>query len=380
MKLKTLNYAQYEGHPKQWRLTGLSLGEVALIVGKNASGKSRTLSVVNSLAKMLSSAAKTMFVTGNYEVVFDDEGHSLEYKLHYEKSKVISESFVIDTMPRLERHEGGVGRIWAQGIGDWMEFQAPEDQLAAVARQDSIQHPYFAPLHQWANSLYYYPFGSPLGQDRLAIVTKNPDVPFDPKDPVNVIAIFRRGLKEFSDDFKKSVMADMEVIGFPLKDVDTQAPSSLAVVGALPGPLVGMWVQERSLAGDTDQNEMSQGMFRCLSVIIQLNYAQMSSPAGSVLIDDIGEGLDFERSCQLIKLLLKKAEDSGVQLIMATNDRFVMNTVPLEAWSVLQRSGGDSQVFNYGNARTKFDEYKFVGMNNFDFFATDFVNGDAGGN
>jgi predicted ATPase len=105
----------------------------------------------------------------------------------------------------------------------------------------------------------------------------------------------------------------------------------------------------------------------------------MASPAGSVLIDDIGEGLDFERSLQLIKLLLKKAQGSGVQLIMATNDRFVMNTAPLETWSVLQRSGGDSRVFNYGNSKAKFDEFKFAGMNNFDFFATDFVSDGVGG-
>jgi energy-coupling factor transporter ATP-binding protein EcfA2 len=378
MKLKSLNYAQHEGQPKQWRLSGLSLGQITLLVGKNASGKSRTLSVIRSLATLLSSATKLTFTSGNYEVVFDNDGQTLEYKLHYEQNKVVSESFTIGGSLRLDRGAGGFGKIWAEKNNDWMDFQAPEDQLAAVARQDSIQHSYFAPLQLWAQSLYHYPFGSTLGKDRFAVLATDPDVPFDPKDPGNVVAIFRRGVKEFGPAFKQSVMADMDFVGFPLSEVDTQAPSSITISGPFAGPIVVLCVQERTLAGLTDQFDMSQGMFRCLSVIIQITYAQMSSPPGSLLIDDIGEGLDFERSCQIIKLLMKKAQGSGVQLAMATNDRFVMNTVPLDAWSVLQRSGGDSRVFNYLNSKARFDEFKFTGMSNFDFFSTDFVNEDEG--
>jgi len=380
MKLMTLNYTQFEGQPKQWRLSGLSLGNVNLLVGRNASGKSRTLNIINALANLLSSAKKLVFTSGKYEVVFDNDGQTLEYKLHYEQNKVVSESFAWEGKQRLERGAGGVGKIWLEKQQKWMEFQAPEDQLAAVARQDSIQHPYLAPLQQWAQSLYHYRFGSPLGQDRFAILVQDSSVQLDAKNPDNVVPIFRRGLKDFGDAFKRSIMADMDFVGYPLSDVDARAPYSITISGPFPGPLVGLWVQEQTLAGPTDQVDMSQGMFRCLSVIIQITYAHMSSPPGSVLIDDIGEGLDYERSCQIIKLLINKANESNMQLAMATNDRFVMNTVPLEAWSVLQRSGGDSRVFNYWNSRAKFDEFKFTGMNNFDFFATDFVNEEGGSN
>lgn len=57
-----------------------------------------------------------------------------------------------------------------------------------------------------------------------------------------------------------------------------------------------------------------------------------------IVIDDIGERLDYERSCALIELLMSKATTQQVQLIMTTNDRFVMNKVPLEAWTVLHRA------------------------------------------
>jgi hypothetical protein len=54
----------------------------------------------------------------------------------------------------------------------------------------------------------------------------------------------------------------------------------------------------------------------------------MKTPA-TILIDDIGEGLDFDRSSRLIKLLIEIAEkNENIRLIMSTNDRFVMNAVP----------------------------------------------------
>ena len=91
------------------------------------------------------------------------------------------------------------------------------------------------------------------------------------------------------------------------------------------------------------------------------------------LIDDIGEGLDYERSCELIDLLIEKAKSHFVQLIMTTNDRFVMNRVPLEMWTVLNRTGSIVKGYNIHNSAEKFDKFRFTGMSNFDLFATDYL-------
>ncbi len=120
---------------------------------------------------------------------------------------------------------------------------------------------------------------------------------------------------------------------------------------------------------------MSQGMFRTLSILAQVNYAMMKHTADCILIDDIGEGLDFERSSVLIELLRDKAKQSRFQLVMSTNDQFVMNQVPLEEWSVLQRHGSRVTVKNYENSKEAFEYFKFVGLSNFAFFEMDFVNG-----
>ena len=115
---------------------------------------------------------------------------------------------------------------------------------------------------------------------------------------------------------------------------------------------------------------MSQGMFRALSLLVQITYSQLLNKPVCILIDDIGEGLDYNRSTALVKLLIEKAQKTPVQLVMATNDRFVMNNVPLEYWSVMQRIGTVSKIHNYRNSPEIFKKFELTGLNNFDFFSS----------
>ncbi len=119
---------------------------------------------------------------------------------------------------------------------------------------------------------------------------------------------------------------------------------------------------------------MSQGMWRVLSLLVHVNYSRLANPGACVIIDDIGEGLDFDRSCRLIDLLRRKANQSEIQLVMSTNDKFVMNQVPLEEWSVLQRTRNHVSVKNYQNARAEFESFKFTGLSNFSFLEFDAAN------
>jgi hypothetical protein len=97
-----------------------------------------------------------------------------------------------------------------------------------------------------------------------------------------------------------------------------------------------------------------------------------------ILVDDIGEGLDYERAVAIIDLLISKAQSHSMQIIMTSNDRFVMNKVPLPYWSVLKRVGGTVSMFNERNSKKQFDHFKFIGLNNFDFFASDYFNAEIG--
>jgi energy-coupling factor transporter ATP-binding protein EcfA2 len=370
MQLESITYAQFEGRPEEWSITGFSFGNINLIVGKNATGKSRTLNVITALGKLVSGEVKLTFKSGEYKVIFNKDGkkQKLTYVLKYEESNVIEEKLIVDSKIRLNRGPDGKGKIYAVKEGKDIDFQAPPSELACN-RRDSIQHPFFEDLYTWGKNLRHYYFGTQLGKSIYTIPKEGKEEEPNLKDAEQAVAIFNKGRKTYQNQFVDNVKTDMAKVGFNLDDIALGLPISLTFERALFQPQ-GILVKESDLKGKTDQNEMSQGMFRALSLIIQLNYSLLASIPSCILIDDIGEGLDYERSSALIKLLIDKAKNSHVQLIMSTNDRFVMNNVPLEYWSIMQRFSDHSEIYNYRNSRKWFEDFELTGLSNFDFFTS----------
>jgi hypothetical protein len=212
-----------------------------------------------------------------------------------------------------------------------------------------------------------------LNTKKIDAIRKNIDF----KDADQVIGIFKLGEEEIGTPFIEAIKSDMLSVGYKISEVGTKTPSALLSdegdeVSLLDGEPQYIYVQESDLREKTEQGLMSQGMFRVLSLIIQVNYSLLAKQPSCILIDDIGEGLDFERSSAMIELLIKKAETGLVQLIMTTNDSFVMNGVPLDYWSVIERKPGLAKLHNIHNSKQIFDDFKFIGLNNFDFFETQF--------
>src|ERR1700704_3694127 len=91
VRLNSVKYAERLGHPKEWTLDGLTLGPVNLVVGKNATGKTRTLNVIWTLAKMLVAEPKYRPLNAGYDVLFDHGGDTLCYILTIDGGKVTRE-------------------------------------------------------------------------------------------------------------------------------------------------------------------------------------------------------------------------------------------------------------------------------------------------
>ena len=370
MQLESITYAQYEGKPEKWSITDFSFGNINLIVGKNATGKSRTLNIIAALGNLVSGDVKLRYKSGSYKVTFNKNDKKIEYSLKYEDSKVIEEKLIVDSEPKLSRGPGGKGEIYAVKEGKDIEFQAPPSELV-VTRRDNVQHPFFEDLYKWGKNLRHYYFGKEMGQQHYAVFQKDKEEEKpNLKDTDQTVAILNKGKKEYPDKFINSVKADMAKVGFNFEDINVGTPISITFQQVLGGQLQCILVRESDLKGTTDQQEMSQGMFRALSLLIQLNYSLLASIPSCILIDDIGEGLDYERSSALIKLLIDKAKESCVQLIMSTNDRFVMNNVPLEYWSIMQRFSDRSEIYNYRNSKKQFEDFELTGLSNFDFFTS----------
>jgi len=377
MQLTKFSYSEFEGQPREWKLEPLNFGGINLIVGKNASGKSRTINVISGLARLLTGGFKHALNSGTYVACFSEGDDTYEYHLTFKDQEVTREVFSKNQNVLLERSEKGEGRIYAEKARTFLEFQTPQNQLAAVSRRDNLQHHFFEPLHCWAKGVRHFQFGSSLGKNSVALLVKDAPSQIDQWDSEAVIKLFRTGEKSHGVKFKDRILEGMQQLQYDITDIGTGTPSSIIIQAknkdGVATPAVCIYVKEAALSSNTDQHDMSQGMFRALSIIIQLTYAQLSESPSCVIIDDIGEGLDFERSCALIKLLIQHANNSKLQLIMSTNDRFIMNAVPLSHWKLLHRTNSVCRFYTYENSRDLFDEFRFTGLSNFDFFSGDFL-------
>ncbi|MFN6035207.1 MAG: AAA family ATPase, partial [Dolichospermum sp.] len=335
---------------------------INLIVGKNASGKSRILKAINLISNLLSGdeVIRPDCRLKEWKLIFDSdrEDHKKVYILKIENGQVVREIFTIGNKTLLDRKESGEGKVWAEKLRQDIDFQTPPDGVAIFKRRDSIQHPQFEEIYTWANLLRYYEFGTELGKRYLgSINTKNIDL----KDTDKVVDIFISGQKKLGESFLKAIKLDMLSIGYNISEVETKRPASVLFSDKedeMPVKLQCLYVQESDLKDKTEQGLISQGMFRVLSLIIQINYSLLAKKPSCILIDDIGEGLDFERSSAMINLLISKAQSCLVQLIMTTNDRFIMNGVPLEYWSVIERQAGLAKLHNIHNSKEIFDDFK----------------------
>jgi AAA15 family ATPase/GTPase len=389
MKLDIFDYVYNKGLPGEWRVEECQLSPINLIVGKNASGKSKIVTTIYNLSQLLSNSRSLLPQANSFEwhLLFDIDRpeEKTEYILKIEKGLVIKEKLIIGSKsnePLLDRDESGKGTIFAKELDQDIRFQTDPTELAVVKRRDSIQHPFLEDLYQWSSSLRFYEFGTELGKNFIWV----PPFPRDRelskkeikvKDSRSVVGIFVLGKQEIGAQFIQAIISDMKKIGYQLSEIGIKVPSfinsDISAADSSEDLPHSLYIKETDLTSVTEQAEISQGMFRALSLFIQINYSLLASKPSCIVIDDIGEGLDYQRSSSIIKLLIDKAKTGLIQLIMTTNDEFIMNGVPIEYWSVIERTPGSAKLHNIYNSREKIEEFKFIGLNNFDLFTSEFL-------
>lgn len=382
MQLKTVKYSQFDGSERFWNLHEVNFQGINLLVGKNAAGKSKTLSLINGLSIILGENNTLSFGDGDFDVVFQKENKTYRYVLKFHESKITEERLFEGTQILIDRAGDGKGTIISAN-GSPHNFEIPLNELKAN-RRDKTNYPYLEDLYFWASHVRMFNFSSPVGKTSLAIKDigkKDTDYNLKNTDG-GVIPSFSSGRKTFKKAFIDRIIKDFNSIGFDIEDIDIGSIASVnfQIIENPNAVISAMKVKERDLACWTDQWDMSNGMFRALSIIIHFNYYELANMPGVVLIDDIGEGLDYERSTKLIELLILKAENNtNMQLIMSTNDSFAMNSVDLKYWQIIDREGCQVKYYNQVNSPKTFADYKFTGLNHFDFFASGFFkNGFSG--
>lgn len=386
MLLTKLRYEEGNATSSGWAIGEVRFGGVALIVGKNSSGKTRLLNLINNLAKLVAGKIPPNFATGAWVCDFERrKGLALEhqtYRLEIKNQAISSESLEINRSKYMERRPDGHGFVIRRANKARVEYKVPSNQLMAVVRRDEIQHPHFEHLHDWGARQCYYRFGSEFGKNTYSPLAFNEPATSNELETSNLVDnaahVFRKTFEKFSDKYKQMVLEDLRGLDYVCSDIFLQTAQNVIYNGM---PPLQLGVQEEGLGVVTYQHDMSQGMYRALAIIVHMNanilWAQsrkvgrdlVYGDSPMIMIDDIGEGMDFTRSRALVKRVMEKAKEHSIQLIMSSNDRFIMNDVPLEHWVILHRNGQNVRAFDQNNSEKIFKEFDYLGLNNFDFFS-----------
>ena len=87
----------------------------------------------------------------------------------------------------------------------------------------------------------------------------------------------------------------------------------------------------------------------------------------------MGEGLDYMRSTKLGRIMFDYCAKNRIQLIVTSNDSFLMDAVDLQHWNILQRKGNHVYSINDYNSPKLFEKFRRTGLSNFDILSSNFI-------
>lgn len=370
MRISEITYSENLGQKGEWVLEAVDLGQLNLIVGKNAVGKTRTINVLDVLSGAISGKIPLRF-NGNWDIKFESNKHIYNYILELDLQKGIKEKFLLDDKPLLNReYDNGEITIFSNNEPTKKKrtISPPIDKLVNHVQRDKLELPYLEDLVRWAETFHTIRFNSTL-PNALSMRTKSDALSphtYSLGDNLSGIPYL---LEELLVDKRNKdlLLKQIKYIGFDITDV---AVTSAPIVGVTPaGGISMLTIQEKGVPFTLDQPVLSSGMYRAIAVIIALNYLKYKREIGTIAIDDFCEGLDFGRSSKLATLLFEESKKLGIQLIVTTNDRFLMNAVDIKYWNIFEKDKCTVRSFNYKNNKAAFDQFTLTGLNNFDFFA-----------
>ncbi|HLL61208.1 MAG TPA: hypothetical protein VK338_05805 [Candidatus Nitrosocosmicus sp.] len=361
MKLTKLNYEEYVEDLKrnEWKLIDLSINTHSLIVGKNATGKSRTTNVIHNLAILINDSSKIL--DGKWDLEFRMKNEKVfTYFLVIKDQKVITEKITIDKETKLNRV--GNETIIIANNSNSKTIHPPNDKLVLHIRRDEIEYPFFEELYNWSENTIAYRFDRLeagtliLGENNNSKSLPALDLAPDTFDKLN---------KETALNVKEDFIS----IGYDIEKITTDALKGFPINAKI------LNITEKGIQFPLSQLELSRGMYTAFALLVNLHFfiQEKANQDITLIIDDLGANLDYERALKLAEVLFKKHAQRNLQIIATSNDRFLINAVDLKYLNILKRENNIVSSFNYLNSKDVFEKFELTGFNNFDLFTSDFI-------
>ncbi len=355
MKLLRLSY-----RCPDWELKDLELNPVNLIVAKNATGKSRTLMVLDLIVNIITQKSNFIDRGGYWSAEFQDiNGDTVVYNFSKEfdeaklQSSVNEEQLTIGNIEVLKRDRNGA-TIKNMLTGENDPVYPPANKLVLHTNRDLKKYPFLEEITNWAESSYGFRFANVIPSSNLNRTF------FELLNPVFDIPVLFKLLNKKSWD---TIIAQFNSVGYNISEITFEDK----------GDDVTIFLKENGVEKSLPHWQLAQGMFRTLSVIIFIEYLLSLKKPSMVIIDDLCEGLDYERAKKLGELIFEKCLQSNIQLVVTSNDVFLMEVVDIKYWNILIRNGEIVTTLNYKNNKKIFDDFRFTGLSNFDFFSSDYL-------
>lgn len=332
-----------------WSIDGsLPLQQVNLLVGKNSMGKSKTIhSLGNVIALLLQQREIPKNNELHAELFFENEEDTFLYTFSCSNGIVTDEKLVATGEVRLKR-DHDIATLRNEQINP------PANKLILHVRRDTKLYPYIEEIMSWAEQAGGFSFNEI-------------DIAGDHSTEFGILGeqqeLFSM-VKSLQDSAKHNVIKMASDLGYNITQI---RPLEI-------GPNIRKVIfREKGVDRLLMDKALSKGMFRTLYLLIYMEFLSQQECPSLLLIDDLCEGLDYERSTLLGKLLFNFCKKHGIQLIVSSNDTFLMDVVDIEYWNILQRNGNKVTSVNKQNNPDLFRNFLFTGLSNFDFISTDYI-------
>lgn len=341
MLVKSFDYNNF-----MWKLDTIYLDKLNLIVGKNAVGKSKTLNALVEVARFIKGETSSIVTQNQCCLTFEGrDGTELVYTFEGSAKEIVRESMTVDGVEILTR-EGEHAMVKGESVNP------PLNKLVIQTQRDTTKFPEFEDVMSWAEHTRGFSF-SDLSSSK----------PFSIPNMFSEKIDFSELFEKIDEDKRQFIIDKMKELGYHINEITPLKVDKFNIIT----------LKEEGVTVPLFSSSMSNGMLRVFYIFTYMSYIATIESAKTFLIDDLGEGLDYSRSARLSKMMFDYCEAHDIQLIVTSNDKFLMNAIDLNYWIILQRYGNEVKTYSRSTHPEMFTKFRKMGLNNFDILSTDFI-------
>ena len=333
-----------------WELTELShLQSVNLLVARNATGKTRTIRALQNVTSFLQ-MKQTFMNIRSFEATLkfgkvENPNWKMDYSFKINEGVVEKEELIVNGAVLIKRTK-------AIAKYENKRINPPSEKLVVQIRRDKDLYPEIELLMLWAEG--------------VTAVSCSDINPFTILGVGNLINLYNFSdlVDALSPSEMKKVLSTAKELGYNIASIKTlEATRGIRIVQ----------LKEISISNELVDMQLSSGMLRTLYLLCFVSIIKHNKNLSLLLIDDMGEGLDYRRSTNLGKIVFDDCALNGLQLVASSNDAFLMDVVDIANWQILRRKGNKVNTINQALNPELFRKFRMTGLSNFDLFSSDFI-------